>query len=358
MGIVVRDLCKSFGSAPVVDHVSFEVKAGELVALLGPSGGGKSTILRIIAGLTEPDSGEVLLNGERATRTRVQDRAVGFVFQHYALFRHMTVKENVAFGLAVRGRPRAEVDRTVRELLDLVQLSALGDRYPNELSGGQRQRVALARALAPRPSLLLLDEPFGALDAKVRTELREWIRRLHHERQITSVFVTHDQDEAMDLADRVIVVNHGKVEQMGSPGDIYDHPATEFVASFVGATNVLNGEVRDGRASLGTLAVGAPPGAGDGAGVRAFVRPHDVELSVAPSAEGDDRPLARARVVRMARVGFMIRLDLRLADGQPLTVELSKDRVAEIGVEEGDRVVVHLREAKLFVQPDAQDYVI
>jgi len=364
MGIVVRDLCKSYGAARVVDGVSFAIPSGELVALLGPSGGGKSTVLRMIAGLEEPDSGAVLLNGVDATHARVQDRAVGFVFQHYALFRHMTVRQNVAFGLSVRGRPKAEIAATVRELLDLIQLGALGDRYPDELSGGQRQRVALARALAPRPSLLLLDEPFGALDAKVRVELREWIRRLHHERSITSVFVTHDQDEAMDLASRVIVLHKGRVEQIGTPEDIYDRPATEFVASFVGASNVLNGQVRGDRATLGALGgldVRAPAGAGDGAGVRAFVRPHDVELSPALTA-GDavtlgvtpSPPVARARIERMARVGFLIRLELRLADGQPLTVELTRDRVAEIGVVEGDQVLVNLREAKLFVQ----DYVI
>ncbi len=346
MGIVVRDLTKSYGSARVVDGVSFTIQSGELVALLGPSGGGKSTVLRMIAGLEVPDGGEVVLHGAVATRARVQDRAVGFVFQHYALFRHMTVRENVGFGLTVKRRPRAEIDAAVRELLDLVQLGALGDRYPEELSGGQRQRVALARALAPRPSLLLLDEPFGALDAKVRAELREWIRRLHHEREITSVFVTHDQDEAMELASRVIVLNKGRVEQIGTPEEIYDHPATEFVASFVGSSNVLHGEVKDGRAALGELDIGAPPGAGDGAGVRAFVRPYDVDLS--PTESGLN--VARARIDRMVRVGFMIRLELTLADGQTLSVELTRDRVAELGVGEGDRVFVNLREARIFVQ--------
>ncbi len=246
MGIVVRDLCKSFGAVKVVDHVSFEIPSGQITALLGPSGGGKSTVLRMIAGLEVPDAGEVVLNGVVSTKARVQERAVGFVFQHYALFRHMTVRQNIAFGLSVRGRPRAEIDAAVRELLELVQLGTLGDRYPDELSGGQRQRVALARALAPRPSLLLLDEPFGALDAKVRMDLREWIRRLHREREITSVFVTHDQEEAIDLADRVIVLHKGCVEQIGTPEEIYDLPATEFVASFVGASNVLQGEVKGG----------------------------------------------------------------------------------------------------------------
>jgi sulfate transport system ATP-binding protein len=351
MGISVQGLCKTFGATRVVDHVSFEIPSGELVALLGPSGGGKSTVLRMIAGLETPDEGRVVLNGADATRARVQDRAVGFVFQHYALFRHMTVRQNVAFGLTVKKVAKAEIDATVRELLDLVQLGALGDRYPDELSGGQRQRVALARALAPRPSLLLLDEPFGALDAKVRVELREWIRRLHEERQITSVFVTHDQEEAMDLADRVIVLNRGKVEQIGTPEEIYDHPATEFVASFVGSSNVLQGNVKGEQAALGSLAVGAPEGAGEGARVRAFVRPHDVELS---PAEGAGAAVAGAKVERMSRVGFMVRIELVLDDGQPLTVEQTRDRVAELGIGEGDRVFVNLREAKLFVQ----DYAI
>ncbi|MFT3774481.1 MAG: sulfate/molybdate ABC transporter ATP-binding protein [Minicystis sp.] len=351
MGIVVRGLTKSFGPTKVVDRVSFTIPSGELVALLGPSGGGKSTVLRMIAGLEEPDEGEVELNGAVATRMRVQERAVGFVFQHYALFRHMTVRENIAFGLTVKKRPRSEIDATVSELLDLVQLHALGERYPSELSGGQRQRVALARALAPRPSLLLLDEPFGALDAKVRVELREWIRRLHEEREITSVFVTHDQEEAMALADRVIVLHKGRVEQIGKPEEIYDHPATEFVASFVGSNNVLSGEVKDGKATLGALAASAPPGVGEGERVRAFVRPHDVEIS-APTS--DATAVATARIERMTRIGFMIRIELRLADGQPLSMEVTKDRAADLGVTEGDDVFVNLREARIFVQ----DYAI
>ena len=363
LGIVVRDLEKSFGPTKVVDKVSFAVPSGELVALLGPSGGGKSTVLRIIAGLEEPDRGEVFLDGVLANGRRVQDRAVGFVFQSYALFRHMTVRKNIAFGLEIRKRPRQEIDAAVDELLALVQLDALGNRFPAELSGGQRQRVALARALAPRPTLLLLDEPFGALDAKVRVELREWIRRLHKERGITSVFVTHDQEEAMDLADRVIVLQNGRVEQIGTPEAIYDHPATEFVASFVGSINMLQGNVEGGRAALGTLALHAPPGTGDGARLHAFIRPHDVELRGrvdADAADGDSpladsRPaVATAEIERMSRVGFMVKMDLRLADGQPLAVELTKDRVAELGLHEGDRVLVNLRDAKVFVQ----DYAI
>lgn len=368
MTIDVRDLEKSFGRNKVVDRVSFHVPEGELVALLGPSGGGKSTVLRMIAGLELPDAGRVVLNGEDATFTRVQDRAIGFVFQNYALFRHMTVRKNIAFGLEVRKRPKAEIDRTVDELLAMIQLEGLGDRYPTQLSGGQKQRVALARALAPKPRLLLLDEPFGALDAKVRVELREWIRKLHKESQITSVFVTHDQEEAMDLADRVIVLHRGKVEQIGTPDAIYDRPATEFVASFVGSINVLRGAVKGGRADLGTLAVNAPAGTGDGANITAFVRPHDVELrQPAPASptsalnDYENRPsgappasVAGAKIERMSRVGWMVKVDLRLADGQPLAVEITKDRVAELGLVEGDRVLVNLRDAKIFVQ----DYAI
>ncbi len=295
MSIEVRDLVKGFGAARVVDGVSFDLHAGELVALLGPSGGGKSTVLRMIAGLERPDAGDVFLDGEDATDKRVQDRNIGFVFQNYALFKHMTVRENVAFGLTIRKRPKAEIDRRVDELLELVQLDGLGDRFASQLSGGQRQRVALARALAPKPQLLLLDEPFGALDAKVRLELREWIRKLHKDKSITSIFVTHDQEEALDLADRVIVLQKGKVEQIGTPEEIYDRPATEFVASFVGSINVLSGR-GEGRAAsaLGAFAVDAPPASGEGSSVRAFVRPHDVELQARRSTATASAPFRRS----------------------------------------------------------------
>jgi sulfate/thiosulfate transport system ATP-binding protein len=353
VGIVARGLRKSFGrgGGAAVDDVSFEIGHGELVALLGPSGGGKTTVLRILAGLEAPDEGRVLLRDVDVTDVRVQERNIGFVFQSYALFRHMTVHDNVAFGLSIRRRPREEVGRAVQELLSLVRLEGLGGRFPHELSGGQRQRVALARALAPGPSVLLLDEPFGALDAKVRLELREWLRRLHEQRAITTVFVTHDQEEALSVADRVIVMNGGRVEQIGTPDEIYDRPATEFVAGFVGSINELKGEVRGGRADLGPLAVHAPPGAGEGTSVRAFIRPHDVVVGVEGAAGGGSSDeVATARVERLVRVGWMVRLDLRLRDEQPLTVELTKDRVAELGVVEGDRVYVNLRDAKLFVQ--------
>jgi len=355
VGIVAQGLVKRFSGgdgARAVDDVSFEIEAGELVALLGPSGGGKTTVLRMLAGLESPDAGRVILRGVDVTDVRVQERNIGFVFQGYALFRHMTVRDNVAFGLEIRGKPRADVDHVVSELLALVRLAEFGARYPHELSGGQRQRVALARALAPGPSVLLLDEPFGALDAKVRLSLREWLRRLHEERAITTVFVTHDQEEALSVADRVIVMNRGKVEQIGTPEEIYDRPATAFVAGFVGAINELEGEVRGGRAALGSLGAAAPPGAGDGTSVRAFVRPHDVEL-VGVTSRVEKRSsveVATARVERLVRVGWMVRIELRLGDEQPLSVELTKDRVAELGIVEGDEVFVNLRDAKLFVQ--------
>jgi sulfate/thiosulfate transport system ATP-binding protein len=359
VSVVAEGLTKRIGAQTIVRGVSFEARAGETVALLGPSGGGKSTVLRILAGLEEPDEGEVYLHGERATFLPVQQRRIGFVFQGYALFKHMTVAQNVGFGLEVRKAPKVEIDRKVRELLELMELPGLGERYPSELSGGQRQRVALARALAPGTKVLLLDEPFGALDAKVRLSLREQLRRLSRERGITVVLVTHDQEEAMDLADRVVVLHKGRVEQVGSPAEIYDHPATEFVASFVGATNVLKGEVRGGTAEMGTLRAPAPPGDHEGRAVTAIVRPHDVELSgrvedAGGSEDGAGTSVATGRIARMNRVGYMVKIQLELGDGQALTVEMTKERVSELGVSEGDYVLVNVREAKIFVQ----DYAI
>ncbi|MEZ4296876.1 MAG: sulfate/molybdate ABC transporter ATP-binding protein [Polyangiaceae bacterium] len=360
MSVVADGLTRRIDGQTIVDGVSFEARAGEMVALLGPSGGGKSTVLRMIAGLEEPDSGEVFLHGERATELPVQERRVGFVFQGYALFKHMTVAENVAFGLAVRKVPRAEIDRKVSELLDLMELPGLGARLPSELSGGQRQRVALARALAPGSKVLLLDEPFGALDAKVRMSLREQLRRLSHERGITVVLVTHDQEEAMDLSDRVVVLQRGKVEQVGTPAEIYDHPATEFVASFVGATSVLRGEVRGGRAEMGALQVEAPLGEHEGRAVTAIVRPHDVELRgrvgqvIEPPRDPAGPRVATGKIERMSRVGHMVKIQLQLGDGQSLTVEVTKERASELGVGAGDLVLVNLRDAKIFVQ----DYAI
>ncbi len=349
MTIEVQRLEKSFGAQKVVDDVSFDVADGEFVALLGPSGGGKSTVLRMIAGLETPDRGHVLIADRDATDDPVQARAVGFVFQHYALFKHMTVRGNIAFGLEVRGAKKAAIAAAVDELLALVQLEGLGDRYPNELSGGQRQRVALARALAPRPSILLLDEPFGALDSKVRIELRSWLRRLQRERAITSLFVTHDQDEAMELADRVVILAGGRVEQIGTPEDVYDRPATPFVASFVGTSNVLSGVVSAGKAAAGPFRMAAPREAPDGRDVRAYVRHHHIEIVPKGSELPPDTSFARARVERISRVGWVAKVELAIASGERVIAELPKQQLAGIGIVEGDDVRVLFRDAAVFV---------
>jgi len=360
VGIVVRNLSKRFGSFQAVDGVSFEVPSGQLVALLGPSGSGKSTILRIIAGLEPADSGEVELTGEDATHLPAQERGVGFVFQHYALFRHMSIRQNVAFGLEVQ-RPRAsrkEINRRVEELLDLVQLLGYADRYPSQLSGGQRQRVALARALAPRPKVLLLDEPFGALDAKVRDELRAWLRKFHDEIHVTSLFVTHDQQEAFEVCDQMVVLNKGKVEQMGPPQELYEHPASPFVTEFLGAVNVLRVET-----VLGMDLVGEEmpipldiPGAGSNGGPAVYVRPHDFEVT----RERNGRPAWTARVQRLTPLGGLVRLDLTLLDGTVLHVQLTRDRCLALGLSGGENVFVSPRDLKVFHEAKAfvENYVI
>ena len=295
MSIFVLNVSKRFGDFTALDDVSLEVPGGSLTALLGPSGSGKSTLLRIIAGLETADSGEVVISGRTATALTPQKRNVGFVFQHYAPFKHMTVRDNIAFGLKVRKRPRAEIRDRVDELLKLVQLEAFGHRYPAQLSGGQRQRMALARALAPEPGVLLLDEPFGALDARVRAELRDWLRRLHEEVHVTTIFVTHDQEEAMDVADQIAVMNHARIEQVGSPTTLYDEPASEFVMTFVGEANRV-GET--------------------------WVRPHEFEFLHEP-ADG----AVEAMVERIANYGFDARVELVTGDGDPLTVQLTRDRL-------------------------------
>src|ERR1700690_30415 len=300
MSIRVSHLSKRFGSFVAVDDVSLQVENGELVAFLGPSGSGKSTILRIIAGLETADSGSVYFAGQAADRLHARARGVGFVFQHYALFRHMNVTENIAFGLRVQGKPRTEQNRRVNELLGLMGLTGLGERYPGQLSGGQRQRVALARALAPEPQVLLLDEPFGAVDARVREELRHWLRRLHDEVHVTSIFVTHDQEEAFSVADKVIVINHGHVEQAASPAEILDHPATEFVAPFIGEANVYEGGTSAGHVPIGALRVpaGAMP---DGTLVSAVLRFYDLKFW------RDDQGIAR--VVRTMTLGDRVKVE-------------------------------------------------
>lgn len=350
MSIEVRGVSKRFGGFLALDDVSLSVGDGELVALLGPSGGGKTSLLRIIAGLEEPDGGTVLFGGQDATRRDARERGVGFVFQHYALFRRMTVFENVAFGLRVKPRDarpaEAEIRRRVGELLRLVQLDWLGDRLPAELSGGQRQRVALARALAVEPRVLLLDEPFGSLDARVRQELRRWLRRLHDEIRLTSLFVTHDQEEALEVADRVVLLDRGRVVQDGTPAELFEHPAAPFVLDFLGSVNIFHGRVESGLAHLGPLSVAYPghpheeprPASG-------YARPWEIELSRDLGAPGGF--LATVRHVSAA--GAVVRLELVPDDGPPLKVELSRERIAELAPAPGDRLRVLPRNMKIFL---------
>jgi sulfate transport system ATP-binding protein len=299
-----------------LDDVSIDVPDGSLTALLGPSGSGKSTLLRVIAGLEEPDSGRVGISDRDMTHVSVQDRNVGFCFQHYAAFKHLTVGNNVAFGLSIRKRPKQEINDRVHELLRLVQLEGLIDRYPSQLSGGQRQRMALARALAVEPKVLLLDEPFGALDARVRTELRQWLRRLHDEVHVTTIFVTHDQEEAMDVAEQIVVMNEGAVEQAGRPTDLYDHPETEFVMSFVGTANKLGGKL---------------------------VRPHDVEISHVPRPSSEE-----AMIDRIVHLGFEVRIEMTLADDGPLIAQHTRAQVKELELAEGQIVYVTPARARTF----------
>ena len=357
MSIEVRRVTKSFGSFRAVDDVSITVPTGELVALLGPSGSGKTSLLRIIAGLEHADAGQIFFEGEDATVRGARDRGVGFVFQHYALFRHMSVFENVAFGLRVRptgSRPsRGEIQDRVMGLLKLVQLDWLAGRLPSELSGGQRQRVALARALAVQPRVLLLDEPFGSLDAPVRQELRRWLRRLHDEIRVTSVFVTHDQEEALEVADRVVVMNRGRVEQVGSPLEVFDHPATSFVMGFLGHVNIFHGRVESGRALLGPLAVDWPEhAAAEPRAAAAYVRPH--ELDVARAAEGEGGIWAVVRHVNAA--GAVIKLEMEAADGAALRVDMSPERHEALAPRVGEQLYVQPRRLRLFLEdaPETQ----
>jgi sulfate transport system ATP-binding protein len=341
--IRVQNLTKRFGSFVAVDDISFDAAEGKITALLGPSGSGKSTVLRMIAGLETPTNGRIWIEDDETTFKSVQERRVGFVFQHYALFRHMTVAQNVAFGLAVRKQSKADQARRVDELLDLVQLSPFADRFPDQLSGGQRQRVALARALAPRPQVLLLDEPFGALDARVRQDLRHWLDGLHRELGVTSLFVTHDQDEALELAHEVVVMHEGRIEQMGSPTQIYNEPQTAFVAGFIGSPNVLQGRVAAGHVLVGAHRLPGADHLEEGAAARAFVRPHDVRL-----AEPDPEAAAavEARVDRVSTLGWLSRVMLRLDDGQTIVAEIPSDEL--IDLTEGTTVAVDLRRAKAF----------
>jgi sulfate transport system ATP-binding protein len=327
-----------------------EVPSGRLLALLGPSGSGKTTLLRIIAGLETADSGEVLYQDEEVTRRPPRDRNVGFVFQHYALFRHMNVFENVAFALRVRRWPRERVRQRVEELLALIRLEGYEHRRPAELSGGQRQRVALARALAAQPRVLLLDEPFGALDARVRQELRQWLRALHRQVPCTTVLVTHDQEEAFEVADRVVVMDHGRVEQVGSPHEVFEKPASAFVMSFVGNVNVFRGRVENGRAFLGPLEIPYPeyPHA-EPRPATGFVRPHEVDVLGEPAANGNGH--LRATVLHVHPAGAVSRVHLAAGDGTSLSVELSPERYHQLALKAGDTVYLSPRRARVFV-PD------
>jgi sulfate transport system ATP-binding protein len=319
VAIAVRRVTKRFGSYVALDDVSLAIPGGSLTALLGPSGSGKSTLLRVVAGLETPDAGDVVISGEEATDLPPQKRGVGMVFQHYAAFKHLTVARNVAFGLEIRKRPKADIRERVAELLRLVQLEGLADRYPSQLSGGQRQRMALARALAIEPKVLLLDEPFGALDARVRKELRSWLRRLHDEVHVTTVLVTHDQEEAMDVADRVVVMNEGRIEQTGRPRDLYEHPANEFVMSFIGPVNRL----------------------GD-----AWIRPHDLELRLEENGSTEE-----AMVERVVHLGFEVRVELLLGDGRQVSAQVTRDEAEQLELRSGQIVFVRPGRQTVFTSP-------
>jgi sulfate transport system ATP-binding protein len=351
MSIEIKNVSKGFGSFSALHDVSLDVPTGELVALLGPSGCGKTTLLRIIAGLETADTGSIHFYGEDATERKVRDRQVGFVFQHYALFRHMTVFENVAFGLRVRPketRPdHAEIKRRVHELLELVQLDWLADRYPPQLSGGQRQRIALARALAVEPKVLLLDEPFGALDAQVRKDLRRWLRRLHDELHITSVFVTHDQEEALEVADRIVVMNHGQVEQIGSPQEVYDNPTTPFVYQFLGNVNRFHSRVNEGRAQIGSLSVEATQFKDTkDSPAFAYVRPHDLEIL----QKKNGNPAFEATVKFISSLGSIVRLELQTEDGaEYINAELTRQKYLSLDIKVGSKVFVEPKNIQIFL---------
>ncbi|GAA5168058.1 sulfate ABC transporter ATP-binding protein [Viridibacterium curvum] len=343
MSIEIRNITKRFGNFVALDNVSLDIPSGELVALLGPSGCGKTTLLRIIAGMESSDAGQVLFSGDDATHVHTRERKVGFVFQHYALFRHMSVFENVAFGLRVKPRgerpSEAEIRERVMKLLGLVQLDWLAERYPSQLSGGQRQRIALARALAVEPKVLLLDEPFGALDTQVRKELRRWLRRLHDEMHIASVFVTHDQEEALEVADRVVVMNKGHVEQIGTPDEVYTAPATPFVYSFLGNVNVfhnrLNGpwaEVQRGESESST----------------AFVRPHEIEILRASREHA-----LSAKVLHVQAIGPLVRVELQ-HESEVIEVSLTRERHLELDLKSGESVWLLPRQVTVFKAPDAE----
>ncbi len=341
MGIVVENVNKRFGDYVALDNINLEVANGSLVALLGPSGSGKSTLLRVIAGLEAPDSGKIFLTGKDATNDDVRDRNIGFVFQHYALFKHRTIRDNIGFGLEIRKVPKAKIAERVEELLELVQLKGLGNRYPSQLSGGQRQRVSLARSLAVKPSVLLLDEPFGALDAKVRKELRAWLRRLHDEVHVTSVLVTHDQEEAMEVADKIVIMNEGKIEQIGTPAEVYDNPATPFVMSFIGPVNVLTANKDQASDFHKALQ--------HSVNQDLYIRPRDIQIVSEVSSAA-----VSAKIVRVINLGWEAQVELLLESGQVLTAHLTRDRFNELNLQPQQNVYIEPKDTKSF----ALDYVI
>jgi sulfate/thiosulfate transport system ATP-binding protein len=347
VSIELKSISKKFGSVVAVNNVSFSVKEGELMALLGPSGGGKTTVLRMIAGLELPTSGDVFIRGQRVNDLRVQQRNIGFVFQNYALFKHMTVFKNIAFGLKIKKWKRLDIEARIAELLRLFGLEGLERRYPHQLSGGQRQRVAIARALAPKPSVLLLDEPFGAVDAKIRQELREWLVRLHHELNVTTVFVTHDQEEALELSNRIVIFSGGALEQVGTPREVYEEPANEFVARFIGAMNVLELDVRGGKARIGELEFPAH-GATEGQKLRIGFRPYAVQIS-------SDLSEYRYRAVLRHTffLGVLLRVELELPSGLTIRARMTKEDYARHGLEEGREVSCQIKKYRVLAREAA-----
>ncbi len=350
MSIDIRHITKTFGNFTALDDISLQVNSGELLALLGPSGCGKTTLLKIIAGLEQPDSGSLLFEGADATSTHVSERGIGFVFQHYALFRHMTVFDNIAFGLSVKPRrirpSKAQIRDKVMNLLKMVQLDWLANAYPSQLSGGQRQRIALARSLAVEPQVLLLDEPFGALDAKVRKDLRRWLRQLHDDIHLTSIFVTHDQEEALEVSDRVVVMNHGHIEQVGTPDQIYEHPASAFVTQFLGDVNLFHGRIQDQHFTAGAFSQALPDSANRGSGQEAvaYIRPHDIELS-----QEADNALDQGQIEHVHAIGPIVRLELnRRATDDPVEVVMTKERYRLLGLNPGDTVYIKPRRMAVF----------
>lgn len=326
MHISIRNVRKHFEATQALNNISIEIPDGELVALLGPSGCGKTTLLRIIAGLESPESGEVLFDETNSSKLNVRERGVGFVFQHYALFKHMTVRNNIGFSLKIQGRSKDEINLRVDELLNLIQLKGIGDRYPSQLSGGQKQRVALARALAARPQVMLLDEPFGALDAQVRQDLRRWLRNLHDELKMTSVFVTHDQDEAFEVADRVVIMNKGKVEQIGSPEEIFHHPANGFVMHFLGNVNIFHSRLEHGQISTPI-----------------YVRPHELTLLKQPEAN-----TLEGKVIHIRSIGLSVRISLATPTGPEIQVEVTQEEFRALAIQKGDTVYALTKKHKTF----------